>query len=324
MSIFKKILSSFLLLSLLVLSYGTWSFHKTGSFTEEKEIDIPKGSTVIKVAEILKEQGVIDDPLAFIGATVLLGKFSKLKAGEYAFTPHSSMSEVLEKIVKGKLLKRFITIPEGWRVDEAVERLNKTPTLTGEITLLPPEGSILPDTYEYKKGESRLSVLSRMQFAMTNFLVGIEKAQKDLPYPLTLHEIVVLASVVEKETGKASERSHIASVFYNRLLAGMPLQSDPTVIYALKAAGTPLNRPLLRSDLKVPSPFNTYYQKGLPPSPIACPSKEAILAVINPLTTNDLYFVADGTGGHVFTQNLQDHNKAVKKWYDLRKKTSER
>ncbi|HLD96098.1 MAG TPA: endolytic transglycosylase MltG [Alphaproteobacteria bacterium] len=320
MSIFKKITLSFTIFITVFACYCLFSFYKPGPLKKTRELTIPKGTTAFETASLLEQEGVIEHAWVFAFSSLLTGNFSKLKAGEYSFSPQVRLKDCLKKIVNGKILRRFITIPEGWSVEEAVNRLNQSSALTDTVTIFPPEGSLLPDTYDYKKGESRIDVLLRMQQAMTEFLIAVERSPKNLPYPLTLHEIVVLASVIEKETSKASERAHIASVFFNRLLLGMPLQSDPTVIYAFKAAGTPLKRSLLRVDLKFDSPYNTYTQRGLPPSAIACPSKEAILAVLSPFDTKDLYFVADGTGGHTFSSTLEEHTKAVKTWYKLKAK----
>jgi UPF0755 protein len=236
------------------------------------------------------------------------------------------MEVVLGKLVKGDVVLRFVTVPEGRTSWEAVEILSANPLLTGEIDEVPPEGSLFPETYDIQRGQARTEIVARMQAKMDQVLdAAWQKRAEDLPVK-TKEEALVLASIVEKETGLADERPEVAAVFVNRLRKGMKLQSDPTVVYGVTEGKGPLGRGLRRSELDRATPWNTYVIDGLPPSPIANPGLAAIEAVLNPPESEYLYFVADGTGGHVFAKTLDEHNANVRKWREIeakRKKEAE-
>jgi UPF0755 protein len=233
----------------------------------------------------------------------------------------ASPSDLLTLLQSGKTLQRFVTVPEGMPSIMVHERLMRASVLTGDVPV-PEEGSILPDSYSFQRGESRAAVLKRMQDAMNKEFDALwAKRKPNLPVS-NRHEVITLASIVEKETGKPSERRMVAGVYTNRLRVGMPLQADPTVIYPV-TKGKPLGRRILRSELNTNNGYNTYRMAGLPIGPIANPGRESIAAVLDPESTKALYFVADGTGGHVFANSLAEHNANVAKWYALRRAKGE-
>jgi UPF0755 protein len=241
----------------------------------------------------------------------------RLKAGEYAFAPGMSMREVMDLLVSGKAIMHTITLPEGLTSKQIVDRLRADEMLTGDIEAIPPEGSLLPETYAFTRGASRQQILDQMAAAHKRALDEVwANRRSGLPID-TPEELVTLASIVEKETGKADERPRVAAVFVNRLEAGMRLQSDPTVIYGIAAGEGTLGRAIRRSDLDAENPYNTYRIDGLPPGPIANPGRAALEAVATPSSTEELYFVADGTGGHVFARTLDEHNRNVARWRQI-------
>jgi UPF0755 protein len=252
-----------------------------------------------------------------MAAAQITGAARDLKAGEYAFPSHASMAAVLAKIRNGEVVRRLLTIPEGFTSEMAADVLANTSALSGEAPLAP-EGAILPDTYQYELGDDRSTLLKRMMDARDETLAALwARRQPGLPVT-TPEEAVILASIVEKETGVASERPQVAAVFVNRLRAGMRLESDPTVIYGV-SRGRPLGRGLRQSELTATTPYNTYLVTGLPPTPIANPGRAALAAVLDPPKTDDLFFVADGTGGHVFAATFQEHAKNVARWRAVEK-----
>jgi UPF0755 protein len=260
----------------------------------------------------LGSAGVIRSPLVFIAAAELSGASHRLQAGEYAFPSGSSLAAVLSDIHHGRVVRHFLTIPEGLTSAQAVAILAQAPELTGDVAP-PPEGSLLPETYEVARGEARSAVLARMRAARDALLSGLWAGRaRGLAYR-SPEEAVILASVVEKETALAGERPHVAAVFLNRLKRGMALASDPTVIYGL-TGGAPLGHGLRVSELARTTPYNTYHLAGLPPTPIDNPGRAALEAVFHPTPGDDLYFVADGTGGHVFSASLAQHLKNVAHW----------
>ena len=239
-----------------------------------------------------------------------------LKAGEYELPPGASIMDIVRLLKEGKALLRFVTIPEGLTTAMIFRRLEAEELLTGEISFEVREGDLLPETYSFQRGDTRDSVLKRMKDAHDDVLAALwEGRHADLPIK-TADEAVILASIVEKETGIADERPRVAAVFVNRLRRGMRLQSDPTIIYGL-TGGEPLGRGIRRSELRKETPYNTYIIRGLPPTPIANPGRDALAAVLNPVETNELYFVADGTGGHAFATSLAEHNRNVAKWRQI-------
>ncbi|MGE0053338.1 MAG: endolytic transglycosylase MltG [Hyphomicrobium sp.] len=302
-------------------------FERPGPLGEARTIVVAKGKGRIQIAETLEEQGVIANRWTFVAGhlfqTLFGGKRNlDLKAGEYQVEAHASMREVLDTLAQGKSIQYKVAIPEGLTSQQIVERLRAESNLSGEITKVPPEGSLMPDTYLISKGMGRQELLDRMQAHMSEFLeTAWTKRQSELPLR-TVEEAVVFASIVEKETGRADERSKVAAVFHNRLKKGMRLQSDPTIIYGIVGGQGSLGRAITKPDIDTKTPYNTYQMNGLPPGPICNPGRDAIMAALNPEATNDLYFVADGTGGHVFSETLKEHNSAVQKWREVERQTA--
>ena len=279
-------------------------------------IVIPKGASLTRVAKILNQAGVLANPLWFELSVRFLGAARKIQAGEYVIEANQSPKRILGLLMVGKTVLRQVTIPEGLMGLEVAALLNSAPALEG-TSPIPVEGSILPETYSYQFGESRVDVLKRMSKEMEKVLAKLWSDRKTgLPFSSPF-EAVILASIVEKETGVREERSRVAGVFFNRLRRGMRLQSDPTVAYAVTNGERPLTRSLTRKDLNTVHPYNTYRIKGLPPGPISNPGRAALVATLNPLETGELYFVADGSGGHAFAKTLAEHNRNVAKWRKL-------
>jgi UPF0755 protein len=297
-----------------LLYWGKSEFDGPGPLPSDKVVLIPPGSGLQSIADLLERQGVIADRYVFMGGVSAYRQSTKLRAGEYAFTPGLSMRGVMDLLVTGKAILHSITIPEGLTSKQIVDRLRADDTLLGTIDAIPPEGSLLPETYKFSRGTTRAQIIEQMQGAHQRALEAVWNSRRlDLPVK-TPDEMVTLASIVEKETGKADERPRVASVFVNRLRKGMRLQSDPTIIYGISGGDGTLGRPIRRSDIDTKTPYNTYHISGLPPGPIANPGRAALEAVATPSSTNELYFVADGTGGHVFAATLEDHNRNVAKW----------
>ena len=315
------------LLFLLILSVpiclGAWSFnyfHKPGDLKSETKIIIPKGSSVKKIAYILNENNIIKYPEIFYYLVRLKYPDTKMKAGEYLFNAGTSPSSAFRKISSGDVVIRGVTIPEGLMTFQILEIIKNTDGLMGEVPEGIKEGELLPETYHFHYGDNRTKIISRMQTAMRNAINELwENRADNLPIK-TKEELLILASIVEKETGIADERGQVASVFINRLNKRMRLQTDPTVIYSITKGEYVLERPLRYKDLEIQSPYNTYVNYGLPPAPIANPGKDSIAAVLNPPETNKLYFVADGTGGHKFSTSLREHNNNVRKWRKINRK----
>ena len=305
------------------LAYLLVAFDRTGPLTEETIVVIPPGTGLSAIADTLTEAGVVEDRWVFIAGVYLTGAARDLRAGEFAFDTATSPREAMNRLRSGDVVMHSVTLPEGWTVPQAVERLRQDDRLVGDIGEIPPEGSLLPETYGIVRGDSRAAVLERMAVAHTDTLAELWSDRAEgLPFD-TPEEAVILASIVERETSLAAERTVIAGVFINRLRRGMPLQSDPTVIYALSDGWGAIDRPLTRRDWETESPYNTYAVNGLPPGPIANPGRASIEAVLNPADTEYLYFVADGTGGHAFARTLAEHNRNVARWRQVRDGASE-
>jgi UPF0755 protein len=311
------------LLAIVLIGAGLWfiqGWNGAGPAKAPTPVLVAAGSSTAKAAKTLEQAGVIASAERFLFQAKLFGG-GTIKAGEYEFPARASHAEVLAILQSGKTMQRMVTVPEGMPSVLVHERLMKAPTLTGDVPV-PEEGSVLPDSYSYQRGESRAAVLARMQAAMTRTLDTLWPKKGPNSVVNSKREAVILASIVEKETGKASERPMIAGVYSNRVRIGMKLDADPTVIYPV-TKGRPLGRRILRSELQANNGYNTYAMAGLPAGPIANPGKESIAAVLNPAQTQALYFVADGTGGHVFANTLAEHNANVQKWFAIRRARGE-
>jgi len=283
-----------------------------GPLAEDKAVVVRGGGQT--VAETLRREGVIEYPLLFVLGLYLTGKNDELKAGEYLFKRQASLREVMDTIASGRTLLHPITLPEGLTSEQIVARLMENDLLTGQINEVPAEGTLLPETYKVARGTPRQVLIDRMKADQKRVVQEIW-ANRDPDLPLkSPEELVILASIVEKETGVAAERPRVAAVFVNRLRKGMKLQSDPTIVYGLVGGKGKLGRGIKRSEINQPTPYNTYVIPGLPPGPIANPGRDALQAAARPSKTNDLYFVADGSGGHAFAETLDEHNRNVQRW----------
>lgn len=299
--------------------YGIERFEQAGPLSEDRVVYIRPGSGLGDIVAELESAGVIEEPLIFRLGTRVMGASRRLQAGEYLFPAGVSMRESVALLVSGKTIVHRLTLPEGITSAEAAELVAITEPLLGEIETIPAEGSLLPETYHFVRGDTRSDLVARMQAARDELLTELWPARNEnLPFA-TQREAVILASVVEKETAVADERPLVASVFVNRLRKGMRLQSDPTVVYGLTQGKGPLGRVLSRADLQVPTPYNTYLIDGLPPGPIANPGRASLAAVLDPTESEYLYFVADGSGGHAFAKTLAEHNRNVAKWRKIRR-----
>jgi UPF0755 protein len=294
--------------------YGKQKIEAPGPLQEDKIVNIPARAGMTDIADTLQREGVIDNNRwAFIGAVFALKARSELKPGEYSFQKNASLRDVIGTIVDGKVVQHSVTIPEGLTSEQIVARLTENDIFAGDVREIPREGTLLPETYKFPRGTTRDQVVQRMQQAQKRVLAEIwERRNPDIPVK-TPEQLVTLASIVEKETGKPDERSRVAAVFVNRLRQKMKLQSDPTIIYGLVGGKGTLGRPIKRSEIQQPSPYNTYVVDGLPPGPIANPGRASLEAAANPARTRDLFFVADGTGGHAFTETYDQHQKNVAK-----------
>lgn len=310
-------LASLLLSASVIVGFaGVWAwteFTRPGPLAAETNVVIPRGSGMETIAHRLFEAGVIADPRILALGAKVTGQARRLKAGEFAFPAAVSPQGALDILESGVTVVRRVTVAEGLSSLEVVAVVNAAEGLEGEIEDVPLEGTLLPETYHYAYGDDRADIVARMRAEMDETVRTLwESRAPDLPIA-SPQEAVILASIVEKETGVADERPLVASVFVNRLNRGMRLQSDPTVAYGI-AGGEGLDRPLTRADLKGETPYNTYVIPGLPPGPIANPGTAAIAAVLQPAETKYLYFVADGTGGHAFSETLAGHNRNVRAW----------
>ena len=292
--------------------YGKQKIEAPGPLQEDKIVNIPARAGMTDIADILQREGVIDNNRwAFIGSVFALKARSELKPGEYLFQKNASLRDVIGTMVEGKVVQHAVTIPEGLTSEQIVSRLTDNDIFSGSVREMPREGTLLPETYKFPRGTTRDQVVARMQQAQKRALAEIwERRSPDLPIK-TPEQLVTLASIVEKETGKPDERSRVAAVFVNRLRQKIKLQSDPTIIYGLVGGKGTLGRPIKRSEIQQPSPYNTYVVDGLPPGPIANPGRASLEAAANPARTRDLFFVADGTGGHAFSDTYDQHQKNV-------------
>lgn len=313
-----------LLLVLLMGSAATvflydYAINQPLKISEDTLFLVNKGDSLNKIAQSLQDKKLVNDKYIFILFSKINRIYPQIKAGEYLFNGEFSVKQIAEKLSSGKVYLRKVTFPEGLTSTEIAKILHKENFLSKDKFAAPAEGSILPETYAYMRGDSPEKIIKQAQKAMQNVL---EQAwqERDPNLPLqSKEELLILASIVEKETGIGMERAQVASVFVNRLRLGMLLQTDPTVIYALTNGKEDLNRPLTRKDLSIDSPYNTYKYAGLPPTPICNPGKDAIYAAAHPSETPYLYFVASGNGGHNFATTLSEHNENVRKWRELNK-----
>src|ERR1700753_199844 len=302
--------------------YGKQKIEAPGPLQEDKVVNIPARAGMTDIADLLQREGVIDNNRwAFIGSVFALKARSELKPGEYQFQKNASLRDVIGTIVEGKVVQHAITVPEGLTSEQIVARLSENDIFSGSVRELPREGTLLPETYKFPRGTPRDQVIARMQQAQKRVLGEIwERRNPDIPIK-SPEQLVTLASIVEKETGKADERSRVAAVFVNRLRQKIKLQSDPTIIYGLVGGKGTLGRPIKRSEIQQPSPYNTYVVDGLPPGPIANPGRASLEAAAHPARTRDLFFVADGTGGHSFSDTYDQHAKNVAKLRQMEKQT---
>ena len=321
-------LSAFLTFLLVIAGIGGGGYvyaqrmvNGPGPLAEDKVVFIPSGSSSTEIAQRLQQEGVIDQPLVFELLSVLsLG--SGLKAGEYQFKQHASLKDVRDILLEGKSILHSVTIPEGLTSEQIVQRLREKEELAGEVKSVPREGSLLPDTYRFPRGYGRDRLIAQMERAQRQVLQEVwSRRSPDLPLKSPA-DLVILASIVEKETGRADERTRVASVFVNRLNRNMRLESDPTIIYGIVGGKGSLGRPIMANEIRQPTPYNTYVINGLPPGPIANPGRAAIEAAANPSRTRDIFFVADGTGGHAFAETLEQHNRNVVRWRQLENNSS--
>jgi UPF0755 protein len=314
------------LITISVVVGGAISFHVWREFEApgpaalygngETIVALPAGTGLGQIAQTLEDRRVVRSALIFRAGVMYYRQASSLKAGEYAIPSGASPMQIMHLLIEGKAIVYKLTLPEGITTAMIVDLVRKHVALSGEVSLSPAEGTLLPETYVFNRGTSRDSIIQRMQSDHIAVLDEIwVKRASDLPFA-TKNEAVTLASIVEKETGIASERPRVAAVFVNRLRKGMKLQSDPTIIYGL-TGGVPLGRGIRQSELEKATPYNTYVIDGLPPTPIANPGRASMEAVLNPALTDDLYFVADGTGGHAFASTLAEHEKNVQKWRQI-------
>lgn len=298
-------------------------FESPGPLAADRNLVVPRGAGLSVIAKTLTEEGIIGDPLTFRLGVTFYDAARELKAGEYRFPAAASMHEVMDILRSGETVVHRLTVPEGLTSGEIVQLVADAEGLSGDPGPVPPEGSLLPETYHYVWDEQRAELIGRMRTAQQDLLSRLwDERAPDLPFA-SPEDAVILASVVEEETALDNERPLVASVFINRLKRGMRLQSDPTVVYGLTQGQAPLGRALTRQDLNTPNPYNTYLNNGLPPGPIANAGRAALEAVLAPAATKYLYFVADGSGGHAFAETLDEHNRNVAKWRKLQRQKAQ-
>jgi UPF0755 protein len=313
-SFLARLLAAIMALAVIaggVLLWGYASFTGPGPLQSATTLVIAKGLGVDGVAARLADGGVLANPQLFALTVRLIGNGRALRAGEYLFPARASPRDVMTVLTVGKPVVRRLTVPEGLTTAQVVEQIDRTEGLEGAVATEAQEGGLLPETYDFSYGDGREEMLARMRKAMADTLAALWRGRAPELALTSPRQVVTLASIVEKETARPEERPHIAAVFLNRLAHRMRLQSDPTVAYALTQGKGALGRPLARADIETASPYNTYLHEGLPPGPIANPGKASIMAVLHPADSTDLYFVADGVGGHSFAKTLDEHNKNV-------------
>jgi UPF0755 protein len=298
----------------VTFAVGKTRFEAPGPLEREKAVSIPPRSGVRDIADLLRREGVIDEHwIIFVGGVVWLQAASDLKSGEYVFGRHASVQDVVNTMKEGKVIQHAITLPEGWTSQQIVERLLDSEILTGTIKDIPREGTLLPESYRFARGTPRDQVIQRMQREQRRVLQEVwDRRSPDLPVK-TPEQLIILASIIEKETSKSEERTRVAAVFVNRLKQRKRLESDPTIIYGLVGGKGSLGHGITRSERETPTPYNTYIIDGLPPGPIANPGRASLEAAANPARTREMFFVADGTGGHVFSETFDQHQRNVQR-----------
>jgi len=323
----KRFLVSFLLFILVsaaalggLAAYGWQLFIKPGPSSEDTILVLEKGSGLSKIARDLEAAGIIHNKFAFSFGVRVRAQEKNLKAGEYLFTRGMPGEEVMNLLVTGKIVAYSLTIPEGLQSREIRALILSDKVLSGDISEPMPEGSMLPETYRFNRGASRDQLVRRLKKALVTAVDRLWQKRPSDSLINTKKDLIILASIVEKETGLAAERARVAAVFLNRLRLGMRLQSDPTVIYGVTGGKYELKRGLTRKDLRAVNDYNTYVISGLPVGPISNPGLDSLKAVLKPAQSKDLYFVASGTGGHLFAKTLAEHNRNVRKWRKLQKK----
>lgn len=300
--------------------YAFHEYQAPGPLDADTTFMVREGAGIKEIGTGLERKGIVSQARIFNGVSQFLLDNRALRHGEYEIKAHASMLDIMELLKSGKSIQYAVTLPEGLTVKQMFKKIADDPVLEGDLPVdLPPEGSLFPDTYKFTRGYRRAAIVEQMKAAQAKILDEVwAKRDKDLPIE-TKEDLLILASIVEKETGKADERPQVASVFLNRLKKGMRLQSDPTIIYGLYGGdGKPVDAAILKSEISKETPYNTYVIKGLPPTPIANPGRAALEAVANPSHTTYLYFVADGTGGHVFASTLEEHNENVKRYRKMK------
>lgn len=308
-------------LVLLIGGNFYWGWTASGPAQQELAVVIPAGSSLASAAQVLEERGAISSAGAFLNRAKVFGGSDPIKAGEFVIPAGASNAQILDILQGGAVVRRMVTVPEGMPSILVHEKLMAEKLLTGDVPV-PEEGTILPESYSFERGEKRIAVMLRMQKAMQDTIAELWPNRSPDTVAKTPQEAVTLAAIVEKETGKASERRMIAGVYSNRIRKGMMLQADPTIIYPI-TRGKPLGRRIRQSEISAVNDYNTYAMTGLPKGPITNPGRASIEAVLNPARTDALYFVADGTGGHVFASTLADHNRNVEKWFAIRRARGE-
>ena len=285
-------------------------------WTRIPEFEAPRGASMTSLAGKLEKEGFIRNAVAFKAAVRVLGLTGMPKAGEYAIAPGASMVEIFDMLRKGKGLQYSFTVPEGFSSLLTMDAMKADPHLVGDLVEAPNEGSLLPETYLFSRNTNRADLIKRMQDAQQKLLSELwAKRAPNLPFS-TPEEAVILASIVEKETSISEEYGQVAAVFINRMRQGVRLESDPTIIYGI-TKGRPLGRSITRSDIETKTDWNTYRIDGLPVTAISNPGRKALAAVLNPPSSENLFFVADGTGGHAFARSLDEHNENVKRWRSI-------
>jgi UPF0755 protein len=321
MTILRRLIIGAALALLIPVGVVFWAWYGPGPLSKDTAFIVPRGAGLSVVAAQLEETGAISSATRFKLGARILGGGEPIKAGEFLLPASASPNRILDILQGGHSIQRYITIPEGMPSILVQEKLMAMDLLTGEIPV-PAEGSVLPDTYDFARGESRAAVLARMQAAMKKELAALWEKRSPRTVATTPEEAVILASIVEKETGKPSERGMVAGLYSNRIRQGMFLQADPTIIYPI-TQGKPLGRRIRQSEIRAINGYNTYSMPGLPVGPITNPGRDSIAAVLNPADTRALFMVADGTGGHAFAETGAEHEANVARWYALRRQRGE-